>query len=151
MFSLHQQMSNHIHVSYLRGLCLLFKHFQVRRLMDEASACERWETMVLTVLGMNSSWVSMTLFSSDVLELGQHWEKIGVSCVAHHWPTLELKWEQQESVSIPDIWWNMQCGVIASKRRATVHILCVWLCIYTVHAQHVCMITTLQQAAEWST
>lgn len=32
--------------------------------------------MGLIVEDTNLSWVSVTLFSNDVLELGQHWEKI---------------------------------------------------------------------------
>lgn len=59
---------------------------------DGSSICldKRWETIGLTVKDRNPSRVSVTLFCSDVLELGQHWEKIVASCVVCRWPTLEL-------------------------------------------------------------
>lgn len=50
---------------------------------DGSSICldKRRETIGLTVKDRNPSGVSVTLFSNDVLELGQHWERIVASCV----------------------------------------------------------------------
>ena len=49
---------------------------------DGSSICldKRWETIGLTVKDRNPSRVSVTLFSSDVLEVGQHRENGGVLC-----------------------------------------------------------------------
>lgn len=71
------------------SLCALSHMSSTRVLLEDSSRCEtdgssicldkRWETIGLSVKDRNPSRVSVTLFSNDVLELGQHWEKIVVS------------------------------------------------------------------------
>lgn len=81
-------LSNVLDSCPVRGFKLLSRQKET----DRSSICpdKRWETIGLTVKDRKPSRVSVTLFSNDVLELGQHWEKIVASCVACRWPTLEL-------------------------------------------------------------
>lgn len=92
-----------------------FKSLSWVRETDGSSICldKRWETIGLIVNDRNPSRVSVTLFSDDVLELGQHWEKIVASCVVCRWPTLALKVRAERKLIHSRHWWDVPrafCG-----------------------------------------
>lgn len=79
---------------------------------DGLSICldKRWETIRLTVKDRNPSRVSVTLFSNDVLELGQHWKKMAVCCMPLTYIRAILKVSVERKLIYAWHWWDVPLG-----------------------------------------